>query len=154
VVHLADVGTSDLPALLADVVNKQTLADYTLLRPASRRLCGRLEIGDFRHAKVLALSAFLQLEEVAGNAEITAGTIGETAETLTLLTGARLFAARAPPVAQAVRPAFGMGFPRGSRGPLIVSRALFERSGISFRMVHDVGVAAVDPRAAARNPGV
>jgi hypothetical protein len=89
VLHRAFHTTSDFPSLLENVANKVLLARYSAATPTYRMIGMQKNFADFKTHSMVRPGDFPNLLQVGETGEITAGTVSESKETMTLATYAR-----------------------------------------------------------------
>jgi hypothetical protein len=80
------MNTGDRPSLFGNVLNRAILARYEAQNPTYRMIFGKRNLTDKRTANLVRAGDFPKLKQVTQSGEIQAGTIGESAEAMRLVT--------------------------------------------------------------------
>jgi hypothetical protein len=80
------MNTGDRPSLFGNVFNRAILARYEAQTPTYRMIFGKRNLPDKRTANLVRAGDFPKLKQVTQSGEIQAGTIGESAEAMRLVT--------------------------------------------------------------------
>jgi ATP-dependent protease ClpP protease subunit len=84
--------TSDFSEILANVANKSMLKGYEEADETFEQWTARGSVSDFKTVKRIDLNLFPSLSEVPEGAEYSFGTIGESAESISIATYGKMFA--------------------------------------------------------------
>lgn len=89
--RMAAAGTSDFPAILADVANKSLLAGYTEAPVSYDQWCGEGEVPDFKSLNLVKMSNFSDIDDIPEGFGFKEGKFTDNKETVSVDTKGKKF---------------------------------------------------------------